>query len=321
MISPATSLRNPAVELALRAEGNLEADVPVLKQHCANLLGIQVEPLDMPGALARIRDALATGSKGYICMAGVHGIMEAQRSLAVRCAFADSLMSLPDGMPTVWVGRLQGFTKMRRVAGPDLVLEVFRDRRLAHHSHFFYGGKPGVAEELASNLKCRFPWVRIAGTYTPPFRDLNAGEERALIAAVRQSKPSIIWVGISSPRQELFMRKYLPLLDTSLMFGVGAAFDFHTGRIRDCTEWIKRAGLQWLHRLVQDPRHLLWRYLRNNPAFLWRIILQMAGIHPAPDCTPALPSQTRRPLLCHQRAPKPCEIGSGCESPSASRLA
>jgi N-acetylglucosaminyldiphosphoundecaprenol N-acetyl-beta-D-mannosaminyltransferase len=208
-------------------------------------------------------------------MAGAHGIMEAQRSAAVMCAFRESFLNLPDGMPTVWVGRSQGFINMDRVAGPDLMLEVFRNRRFASCSHFFYGGKPGVAEELASNLKRRFPWVRIAGTYTPPFRDLNNGEEHDLIRKVRRAKPSIIWVGISSPRQELFMRKYLPVLETRLMFGVGAAFDFHTGRIRDCAGWIKRAGLQWLHRLVQDPKHLLWRYVRNNPAFLLRISLQL----------------------------------------------
>lgn len=208
-------------------------------------------------------------------MAGVHGIMEAQRSTAVRCAFRDSLMNLPDGMPTVWVGRSQGLTTMRRVAGPDVMLQLFSSRQFEKYSHFFYGGKPGVAHELAAEMKRRFPWVRIAGTYTPPFRDLNDEEESELIAMVRRAKPSMIWVGISSPRQELFMRRYLPKLDTCLMFGVGAAFDFHTGRIRDCGEWIKRAGLQWLHRLLQDPRHLLWRYTRNNPEFIWRMALQM----------------------------------------------
>ncbi|HEX8926292.1 MAG TPA: WecB/TagA/CpsF family glycosyltransferase, partial [Terriglobales bacterium] len=245
------------------------------KKNCADVLGVQVEALDMARALDRIHDALAAGIKGYVCMAGVHGIMEAQRSAAVMCALRDSFMNLPDGMPTVWVGRSQGFTEMRRVAGPDVMLEVFRNRRFAEYRHFFYGGKPGVAEELALSLKRRFPWVRIAGTYTPPFRDLNSEEELELTASVRLAGPSIIWVGISSPRQELFMRKYLPLLDTTLMFGVGAAFDFHTGRIRDCAGWIKHAGLQWLHRLLQDPKRLWWRYVRNNPAFLWQIGLQL----------------------------------------------
>ena len=273
MTSPATPLSSCAVGVDYSA-GAHDRPGP-LKENCANVLGVQVEALDLPQALARIEDALSTGTKGYVCLASVHGIMEAQRSLAIMSAFRDSFLNLPDGMPTVWVGRSQGFAKMDRVVGPDLMLELFRDRRFVTHSHFFYGGKPGVAEELASRLKQRFPCARIAGTYTPPFRDLNHQEERELIAEVQKARPSIIWVGISSPRQELFMRKYLPVLETTLMFGVGAAFDFHTGRIRDCSGWIKRAGLQWLHRLVQDPKHLWWRYIRNNPAFLWRIGLQL----------------------------------------------
>jgi len=298
MTSTAATQRKPEIDTELSAESILRAADTDSQQRSANILDIRIEALDLPGALARIQDVLTSGRKGYVCMAGVHGIMEAQRNAAVRDAFTDSLMSLPDGTPTVWVGRLQGFPQMSRVTGPDLMLEVFRSRQFARHSHFFYGGKPGVARELALTLKNRFPWARIAGVYTPPFRDLNRKEELEFIGTIRRTKPSIIWVGISTPRQELFMQKYMPLLDTSLMFGVGAAFDFHTGRIRDCAEWIKRAGLQWLHRLAQDPRHLLLRYLRNNPAFLWRIGLQLAGFHRASAIEQsAAPRKERRSLL------------------------
>ncbi|HEY2469582.1 MAG TPA: WecB/TagA/CpsF family glycosyltransferase [Terracidiphilus sp.] len=244
----------------------------------ANVLGVEVEALDLPGALAQIEAALKAQRKGYICMTGVHGIMEAQRDPEVLKTYAGSFMNLPDGTPTVWVGRLQGHQSIQRVTGPDLMVEIFRRRQFAGYRHFFYGGKSGIAEELAQTFSRRFPWSHIVGTYTPPFRDLTLLEERQLISLLRGLQPSIVWVGISTPRQELFMRRYLPLLDTTLMFGVGAAFDFHTGRIRDCADWIKRAGLQWLHRLMQDPRHLLWRYMRNNPAFLSQISLQMAGL-------------------------------------------
>jgi N-acetylglucosaminyldiphosphoundecaprenol N-acetyl-beta-D-mannosaminyltransferase len=254
------------------------APVTAAQRLYANVLGVQVEALDMAAALERIEAALITRHKGYVCLAGVHGIMEAQRNPAVKDSFADAYMVLPDGTPTAWVGRMQGLRWMNRLTGPDLMLEVFRRRQFAQYSHFLYGGKPGVAEELSANLSRRFPWVQIAGTYTPPFHDLTSAQERELSRMVSRAKPDIIWVGISTPRQEMFMRRYLPYLDTSLMFGVGAAFDFHTGRIRDCAEWIKRAGLQWLHRLVQDPRHLLWRYTRNNPAFIWHIALQLAGL-------------------------------------------
>jgi N-acetylglucosaminyldiphosphoundecaprenol N-acetyl-beta-D-mannosaminyltransferase len=169
---------------------------------------------------------------------------------------------------------------MERVTGPDLMLQLFADPRFATLSHFFYGGEPGVAEELKRRLIQRHPRARILGTYMPPFRDLNATEEAAFLDTISALKPDILWVGIGCPRQELFMARYLPHLETRLIFGVGAAFDYHTGRIRDAAPWIKRAGLQWLHRLLQDPRRLWKRYLRNNPAFLWHITLQLLNWRP-----------------------------------------
>lgn len=244
----------------------------------ASVLGIKVDALDMERTLTRIGQALSEQTKGYVCMVGVHGIMEAQRLSGLADTYAKSLLALPDGMPTVWVGHWQGCRKMRRVAGPDLMLEVFRRKKFAGYTHFLYGGKTGVADELATTLTRRFPWTRIVGTYTPPFRDLSQAEEMQLIETIRDRKPDIIWVGISTPKQEQFMRQYLPMLETTLMFGVGAAFDFHTGRIKDCADWIKRASLQWLHRLIQDPRHLWRRHLRNNPAFMWGIALQFLGL-------------------------------------------
>ena len=244
----------------------------------AKLLGISVEALDMELALSRIARELEARRKGYICMAGVHGIMEAFRDSKLAAIYAGSSITVPDGTPTVWVGRLQGHKAMQRVAGPDLMLEVFRRKQFAGCTHFLYGGEEHVAEQLRERFTRLYPWARIVGTYTPPFRDLNAEEEESLIARIRQLKPDIIWVGISTPKQERFMHRYLHLLDTTLMFGVGAAYDFHTGRIQDAPQWIKTIGMQWLHRLMQDPRRLWKRYLRNNPAFLWHIALQLSGL-------------------------------------------
>lgn len=248
----------------------------------ANILGIRVDAIDMQAAVSRVLTLLSNGSKGFVCVAGVHGVMEAQRHPQLRRVYAEAAMTIPDGMPLVWVGHTQGKRHMRRVTGPDLMLELFSRPEFCHTTHFLYGGEEGVAEELRSRLKQQFPTARIIGTYTPPFRDLDSFEEQQFIARISMLKPDIIWVGISCPRQELFMARYLPLLETKLMFGVGAAFDYHTGRIRDCSTWIKRAGLQWLHRLMQDPRRLWRRYLHNNPAFVWLITLQMLGLREYP---------------------------------------
>jgi N-acetylglucosaminyldiphosphoundecaprenol N-acetyl-beta-D-mannosaminyltransferase len=244
----------------------------------ANVLGLAIDAVSLEQALARIEENLQSQRKGYVCLAGVHGVMECKRDPTLARIFADAALVAPDGMPTVWVGHHQGHPDMERVAGPDLMLEVISREEFRGYSHFLCGGKQGVAEELRDQLIARYPDVRIAGTYTPPFGPMSPAQEDELLSAINCVHPDIVWVGISTPKQEQFMDRYLPLLDTTLMFAVGAAFDFHTGRIADCSDWIKRSGLQWLHRLLQDPKHLWRRYLRNIPTFLFSISLQLLGI-------------------------------------------
>jgi N-acetylglucosaminyldiphosphoundecaprenol N-acetyl-beta-D-mannosaminyltransferase len=251
---------------------------PMSARRAAHVLGVAVDAVNMEEALKQVSALLQSPRKGYVCVAGVHGVMEAQRDTQLMQIYSRSAMTIPDGMPLAWVGRMQGHKGMQRVAGPDLMIEIFRRSQFAHVTHFFYGGREGIANELRERLEQQFPWVRIVGAYTPPFRSLSDAEESEMIASIAVLKPDIIWVGIGCPKQEIFMARYLPYLETKLMFGVGAAFDFHTGRIRDCAGWIKQAGLQWLHRLLQDPKRLWWRYLRTIPAFLWCITLQMVKV-------------------------------------------
>lgn len=275
------------------------------------VLSVAVEAINMETALRRVSDELAARRKGYVCMAGVHGIMEAHRDTELCAIYENASITLPDGMPTVWVGRWHGHRQMERVTGPDLMREVFRRQEFATYTHFLYGGREGVAEELRERFTRQYPWTQIVGTYTPPYRDLTLREEREVIASIRELKPDIIWVGISTPRQERFMHRYLDRLQTTLMFGVGAAYDFHTGRITDAPQWIKSSGMQWFHRLLQDPLRLWKRYLRNNPAFLWHIALQLTGLakygsRPAfPDQVPCKPTRARIPAKL---------IGAGAQS-------
>ncbi len=266
----------------------------VVKAPKAHVLGIAIDAINMDQAVAKIAQQLQSRSKGYVCLCGVHGIMEAQRDRDVARAFAGASLVVPDGMPTVWVGRHQGNSEMERVTGPDLMLEILRRKEFRGYKHFFCGGKDGVAAELRDKLHAKYPWVQIVGVHTPPFGPMSSAEEKEFVATVRRLRPDIVWIGISTPKQERFMARYLPLLDTTLMFGVGAAFDFHTGRISDCAEWIKLAGLQWFHRLLQDPKHLWKRYLRNNPAFMWHIALQLTGLRSNPP-PPGLEAQVTQP--------------------------
>lgn len=252
-----------------------------------NVLGVEISAIDMAQAVAIADEHIRMGGKGYICVTGVHGVMEAQSNPRLREIQNHSLLTTPDGMPTVWVGRLQGHRKMRRVYGPEFMLEFLQISIPRGYRHFLYGGNVGVAERLAGVLRDKFPGIKILGTYTPPFRPLTPGEVSDLQEKVREAKPDVIWVGLSTPKQEQFMANMIGQLDTNLMVGVGAAFDIHTGSIQDAPNWIKRAGMQWLHRLCQEPRRLWKRYLINNPKFLWKIGLQLLEPkkYPGPEVT------------------------------------
>ncbi|MFH0909281.1 MAG: WecB/TagA/CpsF family glycosyltransferase [bacterium] len=243
-----------------------------------NVLGIGVHAIDMSDALRIMESAIREGRKGYICVTGVHGIMEAQRDPELRSILNQSLLTTPDGMPAVWVGRLQGFRDVLRVYGPDLMIDFCTATAASGFRHFLYGGQPGVAEELADKLQARIPGLNIVGTFTPPFRPLNPEEEEQLRSLVASTKPDVIWVGLSTPKQETFMASHLEGMDVKVMVGVGAAFDIHTGRIKDAPAWVKRSGLQWLHRLCQEPGRLWKRYLVNNPLFLLKITGQLMGL-------------------------------------------
>lgn len=244
-----------------------------------NVLGVGIHAVNIEGAVQIVNAAVDEGRRGYVCVTGVHGVMEAQNDAQFRRILNDAFLVVPDGMPTVWVGKMQGLSQMDRVFGPEFMLAVCRTSVAHGYTHFLYGGNVGVAEELRESLLRMCPGLKVVGTYTPPFRPLEESERRELQDVVRAAKPDFFWVGLSTPKQERFMSEHLPLLDTKVMFGVGAAFDVHTGKIADCSPWIKKAGLQWLHRLVQEPRRLWKRYLINNPKFIVRITAQLSGIH------------------------------------------
>jgi N-acetylglucosaminyldiphosphoundecaprenol N-acetyl-beta-D-mannosaminyltransferase len=271
----------------------------------ADVLGVKVSAIDLARAVELADRWIAASGPGYICLTGVHGVMAAQSDGQLRDILNDALINAPDGMPMTWMGRLQGLREMDRVFGPDFMIEMCRLSVERGYRHFLYGGEPGVANQLRKTLQNRFAGLRIVGTYTPPFRSLTCKEERALIAQVRQSRPDILWVGLSTPKQERFMAQYVNRLEVPLLAGVGAAFDYHTGRIRDCSDWIKRSGLQWLHRLMQDPQRLWRRYLRNNPAFLWHVAWQISGLRKYPRQRRTRLSDTRSYNRHQSRSPSP----------------
>jgi N-acetylglucosaminyldiphosphoundecaprenol N-acetyl-beta-D-mannosaminyltransferase len=248
-----------------------------------NVLGVGISVLNLRTALAAIADAVRARRKGYICVTGVHGVMEAQDDENFKKILNGAFLCTPDGMPMVWAGKLRGHAELSRVYGPDLMLDVCAWSESNGCRHFFYGGADGVADLLAQKLKVRFPKLEVAGTFTPPFRPLNPDEEEKLLEQVRAAKPDILWVGLSTPKQERFMADFLPKLDVTLLIGVGAAFDFHSGRTRQAPRWMQRGGLEWLYRLGCEPRRLAKRYFRNNPRFVLKFLGQSLGLKKYPS--------------------------------------
>ena len=243
-----------------------------------NVLGVGISVLDQDRAREFLFDAARNGRRGYVTVTGVHGVTEAQSDSALKDIFNRALLVTPDGMPMVWMGRLQKHSSIRRVYGPDLVLNLCDHSRANDFSHFFFGGKPGVAEQLAHVLEARFPGLRVAGTFSPPFGPLTKEERDALAKKVSETRPDFFWVGLSTPKQEFFMAEYISILpDAKIFIGVGAAFDLLTGRVRQAPRWIQRVGLEWLFRLFQEPKRLWRRYLINNPRFVIRAARQLMG--------------------------------------------
>jgi N-acetylglucosaminyldiphosphoundecaprenol N-acetyl-beta-D-mannosaminyltransferase len=243
-----------------------------------NVLGVGVSALSFPQARDLIVGARGAGSAGYVCLCTVNGLGEARRDPGFRRIMNESWLTTPDGMPVVWLGP----PGVERVYGPDLMLAVCDAGRSRGLRHYLYGGNPGVAGELRAALTARYPGVLVVGTFTPPFRELDESEMEHLRSDVARTEPDIVWVGLGTPRQERFMAGPGRALETALMVGVGAAFDFLSGRVRQAPRWMQRAGLEWIFRLCMEPRRLGPRYLATNPIFVLRVAAQKLRIREYP---------------------------------------
>lgn len=243
-----------------------------------NILGVGISAMTMPQALNQISAWIGSGTRRYVSVCTVHTVMECRRDEAVRRAVNGAGLATPDGMPLVWLGKRKSSVKVSRVYGPDLMLALCELSVEQGYAHYFYGGASGVPEHLAQSLQQRFPGLRIAGTCSPPFRPLTDAEDAEIVEQINQARPDIVWVGLGTPKQDLWMATHRSRLAAPVLIGVGAAFDFHTGRIPQAPPWMQQAGLEWLFRLGQEPRRLWYRYLVYNPLFVLLITLQALGL-------------------------------------------
>ena len=214
----------------------------------------------------------------YICVTSVHGIMTASKDAHFREILNDADIATPDGMPVVWALRSFGAKNQARVYGPTLMLQLCKQAAQQNHRIYLYGGRPDTLAQLQTNLSEKFPDLVIAGSYSPPFRPLTANEETACIQRIKDSAAEIVFVGISTPKQEKWIARVSDQLPGVIFIGVGAAFDFHAGRVKQAPAWMQRSGLEWLFRLASEPRRLWRRYLLTTPLFLPLWGLQRIGL-------------------------------------------
>jgi N-acetylglucosaminyldiphosphoundecaprenol N-acetyl-beta-D-mannosaminyltransferase len=233
------------------------------------ILGVPVAMVDYDHAIAVMDGLVDRRARGYVCAAPVHAVMVAQDDPEMLAALQGSTLVVPDGMPLVWAANLLGERLQDRVYGPELMLRY--SDRCAERGHrvWLYGGRDqGSLVQLALSMRQRHAGIRIVGGYSPPFRPLNAEEESALVRQINDARPDVLWVGIGVPKQEKWMAHMRERLDVPVMCGVGAAFDFHAGRVSMAPAWMQKHGLEWVYRISQEPKRLLRRYLTTNPRFV-----------------------------------------------------
>jgi N-acetylglucosaminyldiphosphoundecaprenol N-acetyl-beta-D-mannosaminyltransferase len=243
-----------------------------------NVLGVGISAINLDRAVSTISQWIDRREHHYVCVTGVHGVMESQRSPELKRIHNEAGMVTPDGMPMVWLSRMGGFADASRVYGPDLMAAVCAESVVKGWRHFFFGGAEGVADQLKEKLTERFPGLQVAGTFCPPFRPMTPEEDAELIQLIDAAQPDIVWVGLSTPKQERWMAKHIKRLKAPVLVGVGAAFDFHAGLKRQAPKWMQRNGLEWFFRLVTEPKRLWKRYLINNPLFVTYLIAEKLGL-------------------------------------------
>lgn len=256
--SSKSEARNPKSETAARC--------PVL--------GVGISAVNLEMAVAMIDRWIERRERQYVCVTGVHGVIESQLDSELKRIHNRAGLVTPDGMPMVWLNRLRGNGHVGRVYGPDLMLAVCQQAAERGHRMYLYGGADGVGELLEQRLGERFAGLQIVGRYCPPFRALSPAEDQQIVDQINASGADIVWVGLSTPKQERWMARHRDQLHASVLIGVGAAFDFHAGLKRQAPRWIQKSGLEWLFRLACEPRRLAKRYLRNNPLFLSYLLME-----------------------------------------------
>ncbi len=238
------------------------------------VLGVRVHAIQIPDVIAQVESWIAErGGCHFIAVTGMHGVTEAQHDSQFKQILNSADLVVPDGMPLVWLGRRQGHRLRRRVYGPEL-METFCRSTGSRYRHFLYGGASGVPTALGGILESKYG-ISVVGTCSPPFHAMSEKEDEEILATIHAAQADVLWVGLSTPKQERWMYEHRQRLRVPVVIGVGAAFDLNSGRIRQAPSWMREHGLEWAYRLSREPRRLWRRYLLYGSEFLWRVTREL----------------------------------------------
>ena len=242
-----------------------------------DILGVGVSNVTLRQAVETVERWIGESANHYVCITGVHGIMESRRDRRLRNILNEAGLVTPDGMPLVWFSHLLRNTHAERVYGPDLMRALTAASATRGYRQFYYGGPPGLAEKLKGAMERSNPGLNIVGTLSPPFRELTPEEDDAIVADINAARPDIVWIGLSTPKQEFSMASHRGRISAPVIIGVGAAFDFLAGTKRQAPRWMQRSGLEWLFRLATEPRRLWRRYAYIVPGFVLLSLREMVA--------------------------------------------
>lgn len=238
-----------------------------------NILGVNIAAIDMEWLLDYLNDNIHALSGDYICVSNVHTTVTAYEDQEYCKVQNGGIMAIPDGGPLSSVGQRRGFKNMKRTIGPSLMGEIFMTSAEKGYRHYFYGSTDETLEKLYAVLLDAYPGIQIAGMYSPPFRPMTEEEDKAIVERINETKPDFVWVGLGAPKQEKWMGAHQGIVN-GLMVGVGAGFDYFAGNIERAPEWMQKRNLEWVYRLLQDPKRLFGRYWHTNTKFIWNAMIR-----------------------------------------------
>lgn len=238
-----------------------------------NILGVNVAAIDMDWLLDFTYKNIKSLSGDYMCVSNVHTVVTAYEDKEYCAVQNNGILAIPDGGPLSSVGRKRGYTNMQRTAGPSYMAEIFKVSVEKGYRHYFYGSTEETIERLYQTLQKEYPGLQIAGMYSPPFRPMTESEDKSIVEHINGTEPDFVWVGLGAPKQEIWMANHQGRVE-GFMVGVGAGFDYFAGNISRAPEWMQKSNLEWLYRLMQDPKRLFYRYWHTNTRFIWNAVIR-----------------------------------------------